>query len=216
MSYSRLFDKKGAIYSSRPGSYVGNELLCPNETHILLVPYGNGWRKLRKVVMSLLNVNATDGALPIQNAEASQTLFQMLKDPQNCYNHVRRYSTAVILASVFGQRGADFESTKVQALYHAQDQFTEILAPGGTPPVDVFPFLKYLPGILAPWKARARAIRQEQRSLYYALMNETKENMRLGRHTGSFMEKLLKEQEKSELDEEHIAYTGGILVSVLS
>ena len=209
----RLFDKRGSIYSSRPDSYVGNEILCTNETHILLVPYGQGWRKLRKVVMSLLNANATDNILPIQNAEASQTLFQLLQEPENCYNHIRRYSTAVILASVFGQRGANFESPKVQALYHAQEQFTEILAPGATPPVDAFPVLKYLPDVLSPWKARARAIRREQRSLYYGLLNETRERMRTGKYSGCFMEKLLEQQEKSELDEEYIVYTGGIFVS---
>jgi len=216
LSNVRLFDKRGSIYSSRPETYIGNELVCPNETHILLIPYGQAWRQQRKVVQTLLNVNAVDSLLPIQNAEASQTMFQLLQDPEGYYDHIRRYSTAVILASVFGQRGAQFQSSKVQALYHAQDQFTSILEQGATPPIDAFPFLRSLPEFLCGWKTQAKAIREEQRSLYFALLNETKERMKKHGKTSCFMEKALQEQKKSDLDDEHIAYLGGILVRVHS
>ena len=207
-----MFDKRGAIYSSRPDNYVGNELLCPGETHILLVPYGNGWRKLRKATQALLNVTAVDRVLPVQEAESSQAMFQLLQEPHKCYAHIRRYSTAVILASDYCQRGASYEDAKVQALYHAQEKFTEILAPGATPPVDAFPFLRFIPTVFAPWKSRASAIRNEQQKLYRSLLNETKAKLR-GDKTECFMAKLLEGQVKSGLDEEHVVYTGGILVS---
>ncbi|MCJ1299231.1 hypothetical protein MMC08_002023 [Hypocenomyce scalaris] len=184
-----LFDKKGAIYSSRPENYIGNEIICQNETHILLVPYGQGWRTLRKACQSLLNVKIVDSLLPIQNAEASQTMLELLQSPGDCYNHIRRYSTGVILASVFGQRGAKYESAKVQALYHAQEQFTEILAAGATPPVDAFPFLKSLPAFL-----------RDQRPSSHK------------KTTPCFLEQVLKEREKSGMDDEHIAYLGGTLM----
>ncbi|EXJ75912.1 uncharacterized protein A1O5_00420 [Cladophialophora psammophila CBS 110553] len=211
-SVKELLDKRGAIYSSRPDSYVGNELLCPNETHILLVPYGQGWRALRKAVQTLLNVTAVDGLLPVQEAEASQTAYELMTTPEKCFTHIRRYSTAVILASVFGQRGASYEAPKVQALYHAQEQFTEILAPGATPPVDPFPFLRYMPTFLAPYKRWAANIRQEQRTLYSGLLNETKARTRKQDKIPCFMDKLLEGKEKSGLDDEQIVYTGGILM----
>lgn len=175
--------------------------------------YSDGWRKLRKAVSQLLNVNAVDSMLPIQNAEAMQTLHDIVKDPRNYFDHIRKYSTAVILASVYGQRGATFDSEKVQALYHAQDQFTEILEPGATPPVDAFPFLKYLPEFMASWKARARAIRMEQRTLYNRLLTETKSKLAKGEATDCFIARLLRDQEKSSLTDDQVMYTGGILVS---
>ena len=208
----RLFDKRGSIYSSRPDNYIGNELVCPNDTHILLIPYGDKWRQQRKVVQALLNVNAVDNLLPIQNAEALQTMVQLLQDPEGYYDHIRRYSTAVILASVFGQRGASFDSPKVQALYHAQDQFTAILEQGATPPVDAFPFLKALPEFMCGWKTRAKSIRQEQRSLYFSLLKETRDRMAKGNGPECFMKLLLQDQEKKDMDDEHVAYLGGILV----
>jgi hypothetical protein len=144
-------------------------------------------------------------------------MFELLQNPGDCYNHIRRYSTAVILASVFGQRGARFESPKVQALYHAQEQFTEILAPGATPPVDAFPFLKYLPAFMSGWRVRAKQVKQEQSSLYLKLLQETKD--RIGQNnktTPCFLERVLKEQEKSGLDDVHVAYLGGNLVRTMS
>ena len=100
----------------------------------------------------------------------------------------------------------------MQALYHAQDQFTAILEQGATPPVDAFPFLELLPEFVAPWKVRAKNIREEQRSLYFSLLEETKERMREGKAEHCFMAKVLEGQEKNEFDDEHVAYLGGILV----
>ena len=156
-----------------------------------------------------------DSLLPIQSAEASQTMLELLESPGDCYNHIRRYSTGVVLASVFGQRGAKFESAKVQSLYHAQEQFTNILAPGAAPPVDAFPFLKSLPTFLSGWRARAKQIRQEQSSLYLELLRETKDRVNDKKATPCFLERILKEREKSGMDDEHIAYLGGSLVGTM-
>jgi hypothetical protein len=169
---------------------------------------------LRKAVQALLNVKSVDDICPIQNAEATQTMCQLIQDPEGYYEHIRRFSTAVILSSVFGQRGAEFNSPNVRALYHVQDKFTSILAPGATPPVDAFPFLRYIPQCFASWKLRAKTIRAEQRSLYFALMEETRSKIAKGTANGCFMERLFQEQSKSGLDDEHIAYLGGSLVSI--
>ncbi len=157
-------------------------------------------------------MTAVDNLLPIQDAEATQTMVQLLEDPVGYYDHIRRYSTAVILASVFGQRGARFDSPKVQALYNAQDQFTAILEQGATPPVDAFPFLQNLPEFLCGWKTRAKEIRQLQRSLYFDLLRETRDRISSNKANGCFMERVLKDQEKNKMDDEHVAYLGGILV----
>lgn len=210
---ARLFDQRGAIYSGRPNTYVANELVCPNDIHLLLLPYGNEWRKQRKVVQSLLNVAVVDKLLPIQDAEATQTMFQLAQDPLGYYDHIRRYTTAVILASVYGQRGESFDSPNVRGIYHAQDQFTEILEQGATPPVDAFPILKLVPEFLAPWKTRAKAVRVAQKTLYLRLLQETKERLAAGKNTECYMNKMIQIQEKNNWDDEHLAYIGGNLVN---
>lgn len=187
-------------------------MICPNDTHILFAPYAAGWKALRKAVQGLFVSREIANVLPIQNAEATQTAHDLLSDPARYYQHIQRYTTAVILASVFGQRGEKFESPKVQALYDVQNRFTALLEPGATPPVDALPFLKYLPEFAAPWKVTAKNIRRDQRALYFQLMGETKERLNRGRNTGCFMEKLIQDQDKTRLDDEHVAYVGGILM----
>ncbi|GKZ48832.1 hypothetical protein AbraIFM66951_001073 [Aspergillus brasiliensis] len=123
-----------------------------------------------------------------------------------------KYSTAVILASVFGQRGASSQSSKVQALYHAQDRFTAILEPGACPPVDAFSCLKILPEFLSPWKKEAKEIRKEQRSLYFGLLGETQDRIQNQKLASCFMEKVLNDRKKTGFNEEQVAYLGGILM----
>lgn len=187
--------------------------MCPNDIHLLLLPYGTKWRKQRKILQSLLNVNVVDKLLPLQEAEARQTMLQLVHDPCGYYNHIRRYTTAVILASVYGQRGPSFDCPNVQALYHAQDQFTAILEQGASPIVDAFPFLKWVPEFLAPWKTRAKSVREEQNSLYLRLLRETKKRIEVGGGGDCFLRTMLEDQRENNMNDEEVAYLAGNLVS---
>ncbi|OJI96603.1 hypothetical protein ASPVEDRAFT_78369 [Aspergillus versicolor CBS 583.65] len=207
-----LLEKRSHIYSSRPNNYIANTLICKNNTHILFAPYGDTWKSLRKASQALFTPRSLARILPIQEAEATQTIFDILRSPHDYYEHIQRYTTAVILASVFGQRGEEFNSPNVQALYDVQNRFTALLEPGAAPPVDAIPFLRYLPESLAPWKRKAREIRRDQRELYFRLYNTTKQRMISGIRTGCFMEKLIEDQGKNGLSDEHTAYLGGILM----
>ena len=82
----------------------------------------------------------------------------------------------MILTMVFGQRSNSFWFPIVQALYHAQDQFTAILEHGATPPNDVFTFLRYMPEFICQLKTKAKAIREAQQSLIFSLLDATKES----------------------------------------
>nr|ALC79551.1 P450 monooxygenase [Ascochyta rabiei] len=178
------------------------------------MPYGPNWRNQRKIYQSILNINAVGSLQALQSAEAILTMQQLAHAPQNYYDIIRRYSTAVILSSVFGIRGPEFSHPNIQHLYKVQDQFTAILETGATPPVDIFPWLKKLPSFLAPWRNWALAIRQEQRSLYFELLRGAKERVAAGAKRNCFMDKLLQESKpiKNGLDDEHIAYIGGVLM----
>jgi cytochrome P450 len=207
LTYSRLFDRRGGIYSSRPPNHIANDLIFTNNTHILFVPYGQDWRLMRKTLQELLRTTAVEELLPIQNAESTQTLYDLSHDATGWYNHIRRYSTAVILASVFGLRGASFDSPRVRALYHVQDQNTAINELGATPPVDIFPFLKMLPDFLSPWRRWARNIRTEYQVLLEALVRDSTAS-----GNECFLSKMMAGQEKSGLTTEQITHLGGILV----
>ncbi|KAH0044244.1 putative cytochrome P450, partial [Aureobasidium melanogenum] len=209
-----LLDKKGAIYSSRPPNHIGAELITRDDVHLLLMPYGAVWRNQRKVFQTILSINAVSSVQSLQEAEAAFTVQQLSQTPHRYNDHIRRYSTAVILASVFGRGGEKYEDQHVQRLYHAQDQFTAILETGATPPVDIFPVFKRLPSFFAPWRKWALSIRSLQRSIYFELLEDVQNRMRSGILRGCFMEQLLDDEKRLQhgLDDEHLAYIGGVLM----
>lgn len=178
------------------------------------MPYGQAWRTQRKIYQALVSLTAVQSLQPIQDAESTLTIHQLAQSPAKYYDHIRRYSTGVILSSVFGVRGPEFDHPNVRRLYHVQDQFTAILDTGATPPVDIFPFLKRLPDFMSPWRRWARQIRKEQRQLYLELLQDVKDRRVRGVRRNCFMDRLLDEsfREKYELDDEHIAYIGGVLM----
>ena len=100
-------------------------------------------------------------------------------------------------------------------MFHVQHQNTAINELGATPPVDIFPVLKLLPGWMAPWRRWAGRIGSEYRGLMWRLVRECRENAeRKGEDAlDCFLMKMLREREKNGLDEEHIAYIGATLVS---
>ncbi|KAE8347387.1 hypothetical protein BDV24DRAFT_173253 [Aspergillus arachidicola] len=211
---TELFEKRGAIYSSRPGSYLANELLCPNDTHLLLMSYGPAWRHLRKAFMSVLNISTVQTLRTLQKNEATQTMKDLCDTPERFSQHIRRYATGVILSSVFGMRAESFDDPNVKEIYRVQDQFSEILEPGNTPPVDAFPLLKYVPTSLAGWKQRAAAVYKGQHDLYHGLLSGTKRRISNTGYVNCFMDRLLSDEEmaKHNLDDEHLAFLGGVMM----
>ncbi|OAP60131.1 hypothetical protein AYL99_05133 [Fonsecaea erecta] len=207
-----LYDKRGNIYSSRPDSYVGNELICPNEVHILFQPYGPAWRMLRKAAAGFLNVKGFEALLPLQEAEASQVMYDIMQSPEKWYEHVRRYAAAVILEAVYGQRGATYDDPRVQGFYEIQTNFAGTMAAGATPPIDAFPFLKHIPGFLAPYKSRAVALGQQQKGFYVDLLHTTKARIDRQAAAPCFMQKLLKGSDNSGLSYDQLVYVGGNLL----
>ncbi|KAJ9613321.1 hypothetical protein H2200_003263 [Cladophialophora chaetospira] len=207
-----LFDKRGAIYSSRPESYVGNQLVCPGEIHVLLIPYSPAWRKLRKCFHQLMTVSSVDALLSLQAAEATKTVHDIINDPEGYYNHLRRFASGVMLASTYGKRGRRFEDKVIQDLYAVQHDFTEVLAPGFMPPADEFPILKYIPEWIAGWKRKARAVGRAQMKLYRSLLEEGQERAQKGELKDCFLKTLIKDRNegKNELNEAQLAYVAGI------
>lgn len=186
--------------------------MCPDDLNILFTDYGPAYKDLRRIATTFL---AKD-LMPIKNAEITQTVRDILRDPDNFDKHIKRCTTSIYTAIVYGKRGARFDTPWIQDFYDVQDRFTEILDPGATPPMNEFTFLQLLPRFLAPWKSKAEAIRRDQSRLYHTLMEGVKERMRQGNDPPCFMKDMLLDQEKSGQDDEHMAYNGGALMEAAS
>ncbi|KAH0830804.1 hypothetical protein AYO21_10035 [Fonsecaea monophora] len=149
-----LLDKKGVLYSERPQSYVpslvtgGDSFAFMNSTPL--------WRAERKVAVHNLSPKMLEEKVGhIQDAESVVLLANMLDRPEGYYTHIKRTTSSVASAVVWGHRGPTMENFWARAVYDAMDNYSASLEPGANPPVDEFPFLKYIPERFAKWKRRA-------------------------------------------------------------
>ena len=93
-----LVDKKSAIYSHRPTSYILQNLVTQGD-YMLLMDYDSEWRKFRKLVAQQFTESMCEKEhVKLVNAEAAQMMRDMVVEPENYMVHPRRYSNSVVMS----------------------------------------------------------------------------------------------------------------------
>ncbi|KAG7451082.1 cytochrome P450 [Guyanagaster necrorhizus] len=199
VAVKELIDKRSASTTDRPPHYMAD--VVAGGVNMVLARYSDVWRVLRKNAHTMLTPKASLELLPIQRAEATQLMYDILQAPDvPFYIRVRRYSSFVILSITYGKRCSRYESP--------EHLWELVLEPGAHPPVDLLPFLRHLPGA---WKDLCKEARQLQRNLYFGLLDECQARLQNGQANGCFMEKVLQNQELG-LNRELAGYLGGVLI----
>ncbi|TCD71564.1 hypothetical protein EIP91_007311, partial [Steccherinum ochraceum] len=150
--------------------------------------------------------------LSIQRAEATQLMYDLLKQPENFFTNIRRYSSSTILSAAFGLRCPRYADSYVSTFYQVQRDQAYIVGPGSTPPLDIFPILKYVPERWAAWKTMAKSIKKVQRRLWHDLVDVIERRVTEDRRQGCFMEEMWDNQEHYNFNREKMAYLGSNLL----
>jgi hypothetical protein len=97
-----------------------------------------------------------------------------------------------------------YETKETTAFFHVQHLWGHVLEPGAHPPVDMLPFLKYIPERWAPWKSLCREVRRLQRELYFGLLEECEQRVASVSHGGqeAFMDGVVRRQAELGLTRE--------------
>lgn len=232
-----LFDSrgKGAVYVDRPYFAMADYVLPTppgTDIHLVFARYGAKWKRGRKTVVEFLNEREVAKLVTLQDAEGSQLMWELLNisagggdEGLTAYHrHVLRYFGAVVMASVFGLRAKDSGAqSKVIRFFSVQDEWSGILDQGQVPPMEIFPWLRYVPDFMTPWKGwrqRARTIKTIQRSLYHEFFSETAARLAAGKLEDCFLSRLIKDQEaavkagrdKDVYSQVELDYIGGFLL----
>ncbi|KAF8160325.1 cytochrome P450 [Mycena galopus ATCC 62051] len=205
-----LMDKRSSSTVDRPPMYIAD--LVTGGLNLALARHTEKWRSLRRAAHAILTPQATALHMPIQQAEASQLLHDILCHPEGFYTHIRRYSNSVIVSVLYGKRAPRYETPETTTFFNVMHEWIRLLEPGATPPVDFIPMLKYVPERWAKWKRDCAKTRMHQRDLYFGLLDETKDRVRRGDENGSYMEEILRRQEEFGMDWEMTGYLGGALI----
>jgi len=210
-----LVEQKGTIYSSRPSNAVV-DIVVPKGENPALSPYGDLWRSQRKRIVEYIGGERTDKMKPVQDAESTQMIYDMMSRPEDFERHIDRSFGAAILATVFGQRGKTMDpGGKLDGFFKVQGEWTASLGATASPPLNNFPFLGSIPDWLTPWrgwKDRALLIKREQERVYGGLVDEAKERLAKGEESECFVATVLKTREKEQYTDNGLAHLSGVLL----
>lgn len=140
-----LMDKRGANHSDRPRMVLIHELLKVNSP--TFIPYGEQWRKYRRMIQQYFNSRAIISYRPLQEYEVRKLLEDLRIDPQAYRRHVKRFIASVILTAAYGYQVASADDPFIELVERVTKM---VLGPGlpGSSLVDYFPFLRYIPSFL--------------------------------------------------------------------
>jgi cytochrome P450 len=99
----------------------------------------------------------------------------------------------------------------MQKLCQLMEHWSKIMEIGSTPPVDVFPFLKYIPErFLGNWKARTLEVQREMCDLYGEIVRHVMHRWKTSSSRGCFMDKVLDQNRKLGLNDHQLYFLGEV------
>jgi cytochrome P450 len=208
-----LLDKKSAKYSNRPYSHVSTELMTKGD-HVLIMQYGDLWRKCRKLIhQSFMESKCDASYVSTQNAEAAQMMRDFMIRPDQHMLHPKRYSNSIIMSLLFGIRTPAVDTGHMTKLYSMMENWSELMEPGNTPPVDIFPFLHWIPERwLGGWVTRSKGVGREMSDLYSGMLELVQTRRKEGTNLGSFTDGVLDQNEKMGLSQHELYFLVGTMM----
>lgn len=126
--------------------------ILSGDQRMLLMPYGERWRGIRKHLHQILNTRSKNPYKAVQELESTQLLHEYLESPDRWFESNERFANAVIMSVVFGRR-AELGDAGVTELFESSGELLENLQAGHNL-VDGFPQLAKLPKFLQWWRPR--------------------------------------------------------------
>ncbi|KAK8930288.1 Cytochrome P450 monooxygenase patH [Metarhizium anisopliae] len=94
----QLVDKKSNLYSHRPVSHIGYDIISQGD-HILLMQYSGKWRACRKLIHQFfMESMVVNNHLALVDAEAVQMVRDFVEEPENFMQHPKRFSNSTIMS----------------------------------------------------------------------------------------------------------------------
>ncbi|KUJ20349.1 cytochrome P450 [Mollisia scopiformis] len=194
-----LLINRSAKYSSRPRAIVFSEIYS-QQSSIVMLPYGPAWSIRRKLLHHALKGRSLAAFQPVQEAEASKLVSQMLHQPETWSSSIERYTATLVFSMAYGRRIDTLKSKILQTRKQLMEVAHAILAPGAYL-ADSFPILASLPDFLAPWKKEVRDSGNEHTEFNIRLVDVVRSDLRKsrGEGVGSMTETMLRLKEQRML-----------------
>ncbi|EXJ92987.1 hypothetical protein A1O3_01543 [Capronia epimyces CBS 606.96] len=204
-----LLRERGNLYSSREQLPMAAQLMSRN-LRPLFLPYGELWRRGRKVMHSMTMHAAATSYRPVQVHESERLLYDLLKAPDKYESAFERYAGAVVMRLGYGKTIETGDEPYVRDALRVVRNVERVASPGSYL-VDTFPVLMCLPTWLAPFKREAARLHQFEMALFRQLLLEVRERMNVKKAPDCFMRTFLERQAEFGLSDDEGAYVVGTL-----
>lgn len=204
-SASAILVKQSSAMASRPRQIMVGDLISDNK-RILILPFGDKWKRYRKILHEALTPAMARNYEPIQQEEATRTAVAIGRDPATFQHQFRRYAASVIMTVAYDYRVKDINDPLVTAVEENGFQ----LLPGASP-LDTYALLNWLPLPLNPWKRIGKELHAKELDLFLGVHRDTRQRALRGEAGSCFSTLLQEKQAQHGLTDEEACYLSGSL-----
>ncbi|KAH9218326.1 cytochrome P450 [Leptodontidium sp. 2 PMI_412] len=162
-----LIERRGAVYSDRPWQFMNNTWIFKDDLRAAIFQNSSPWlTRWRREFNNNFGTAAITKLHPVYEAEAARLLVKLLESPTATGKDLESILVCWLISvpclGVCGRR-PDYmgdHGFTIKEFRYCIDQYAALVAPNVR---DLFPVLRYVPGLfgLAEWKERALAVREE-------------------------------------------------------
>jgi len=200
---TELLAKRSQKYSSRPRSVVAGDLLTQNK-NILFTTYGDKWRGIRRALHQGTMNKAVESYLPVFVMEGQVLTAAFLRNPEDWYNQIFRYTASSVVVIAFGRRISDIKKdVACQKLEATSNFMIKMNVPGAYGHWhELFPLLQYVPSALNFINREALGFRKIIRENQSSLLDEVRRKVAAGIAPHSYARSMLGKRDSfPELDD---------------
>ncbi|VDC01479.1 unnamed protein product [Peniophora sp. CBMAI 1063] len=207
-----LLERRAAIYSDRPTMIVSHDIMCGGNT-LPSAHYGDIWRRMRKASHEALNKVVAEGLNEYQHEEALVLARDAMQNASSWEKFVRNSTANMMLRSLYDETPALGEHDD---RVHKINEFTATVSAAAVPGafwVEIMPWMRNLPSILAPWKRQAEVFYRHYDEMFCGFFDRVQRDIDDGLERTSFSASLIQDSDRHKLTTHESAWLTASLFS---
>ncbi|MCJ1399408.1 hypothetical protein MMC11_002610 [Xylographa trunciseda] len=172
-----LLVKRGASFNARPPRYIAQEHVIPEGRHTYVLFIRSDYsRRVRTISKEFLIGDGLFELAPMQKAAGTRLAYNLLQSGDEWMEYILQWGVSTPVAMLSGAPVQDFGESWIHDYHDYLELFEELLDPATSPPVDVFPVLRWVPAMFAEWKRKAPIARRALLHAFGVMMTHAKQD----------------------------------------
>lgn len=121
---------------------------------------------VRKIVHTVLHVNASKRYNEYQDLESKQMLCGMLEDPRSFRDHLQRFTNSLSTQIIYGFRTLRNDDEDLKRFFEGFEKLSGLAGSAVAAFLDIYPILRNLPTFMLPSLRYAQELHKHEKELY--------------------------------------------------